>query len=128
MSIITKTKAAATTIALIAMAAVFYTTLGTGRDDSYVLSAKWKPEALSKTFQVHITVTVDGYPLIVRIKRVSPFGETMVAVKGAHVKLTAATRDPNVTFVDCFILRNNRVVPRGGYNSIPGPGEVVCEA
>jgi hypothetical protein len=75
-----------------------------------------------------IEVTVDGHPVIIKDQRVSPWGTTMTAAKGATVKLVATVWVSSVDYVDCVIMRNNRSVPRTGFDSRQSPGQVVCTA
>lgn len=97
-------------------------------DDNYVLSVTWRPSALPMRQSVSITVTVDGYPLISRKPRVSPWGETMTAAPGVVVGLTAVSHFQAIEFIDCMIMRNGRSVPGDAHKSIPGPGGITCTA
>lgn len=132
MSLMTKVKTVTGIIVVALVAAVamhvnpqaFKVT--TGDDDLYVLSVTWFPTAL--THNTKIVVTVDGYPLIVKNKRISPWGHTMTAAKGAPVVLTATSHLQALQSIDCMIMRNGRSVPGGGYAKITMPGTVTCRA
>jgi hypothetical protein len=133
MSVITKIKVYATGAIILAMLGGFYTLTDTTTstdDDQYTLSSKWIPGVMPIHHEVIITVTVDGYPLISRRRRVSPWMETLAATKGAMVTLTVFSRHPGTGFVDCVIMKNGRSVGMpGGYDTLPGgPGTVKCTA
>lgn len=133
MSLMTRVKTVTGIIAVALVAAVamhvnpqaFKVTTG-GDDDNYVLSVTWFPTAL--THNTKIVVTVDGYPLIVKNKRISPWGHTMTAAKGAPVVLIATSHLQALQSLDCMIMRNNRTVPGSGHKKIEGPGTVECSA
>lgn len=97
-----------------------------GDDDNYVLSVTWFPTAL--THNTKIIVTVDGVPMINRNKRISPWGETMVAAKGAPVVLTATSHLQALQSIDCMIMRNGKSIPGTGHARITKPGTVTCTA
>lgn len=132
MSVISRVKTVTSIIVVAAVAAyamhvnpqAFKVT--TGDDDLYVLSVTWFPTAL--THNTKIIVTVDGVPMISRNKRISPWGETMAAAKGAPVVLTATSHLQALQSIDCMIMRNGRSVPDGGYARITEPGTVTCRA
>jgi hypothetical protein len=136
-----KIKVVATTVVLASVGAVWYATFGDGSlpvrpgttpspagDDNYVLSVTWQPSVLNTRNPVLITVYVDGVALPRRVRHLSPYGETMTAVHGARVKLTATTGHREVTRLDCVILRNGTAVPHGGHDVVNGPGLVTCTA
>lgn len=133
MSLMTKAKTVTGIIVVAAVAAyamhvnpqAFKVTTG-GDDDNYVLSVTWFPTAL--THNTKIIVTVDGVPVISRNRRISPWGETMVAVKGAPVVLTATSHLQALQSIDCMIMRNGKSVPGGGHARITVPGTVTCRA
>lgn len=129
MAVIDRTKSALLGVALLAgVFAVGTIATKTSNDDSYVLSVKWEPAALRVGMAVDINVTVDGVPLIKKKQRISPWGDTLTAEKGAKVVLTAGGLQDNITLIDCIILRNGRSIPSTGFDSIPHPGSVRCEA
>lgn len=97
-----------------------------GDDDNYVASVTWTP--INMTHKNHIVVTVDGFPLIVRDRGLSPWGATFVAAKGAPVVLTATLHTFNLQMMDCMIMRNGKSVPNTGFHKINGPGTVRCTA
>lgn len=132
MSLMTRVKTVTGIIAVALVAAVamhvnpqaFKVT--TGDDDLYVLSVTWFPTAL--THNTKIIVTVDGVPMISKNQRISPWGRTMAAAKGAPVVLTATSNLQALQSIDCMIMRNGRSVPGGGYARITMPGTVTCQA
>jgi len=126
MSVRSKIGSAATALALIAVVGIW--TQARESDDNYVLGSKWSPESLPAQLPVMITISIDGYPLTTRIRRQSPYQETMTAAPGALITLTVTSEHPSIFFMDCIIMRNGRSVPSGGYNTIPHPGTVKCVA
>lgn len=135
MRLATKIKAFAGVIVLAAAVAMVFNVnsnsigIRPGSDDNYLLSSKWIPGVMPFQSPVTITVTVDGIPIIPgRTVRLSPWQETMTAEHGAQIKLVVSAMHSNLGLVDCMILRNNRVVPGGGFDSLPGPGVVTCIA
>lgn len=133
MSLMTRVKTVTGIIVVAVVAAVaihvnpqaFKVTTG-GDDDNYVLSVTWFPTALSHNTK--IVVTVDGVPVITKNQRISPWGRTMVAAKGAPVVLIATSHLQALQSIDCMIMRNGKSVPGGGHARIPGPGTVTCTA
>lgn len=97
-----------------------------GDSDNYVLSVTWHP--VKMTHKTKIMVLVDGTPFASRLRNLSPWGETMTAVKGARVELTAEMYLPSLQELDCMIMRNGESVPHTGFNKINGPGLVRCSA
>lgn len=134
MSITAKIKIWATIAAAVGVYAAFQTATGSlvSDDDNYALSVKWEPGVLSIQRPVNITVTVDGVPIISRIRHVSPWHETMTAVKGSKVRLSASTIHPGLYFMDCLILANGSgSVQPGMYKAIHAPADpssVECTA
>lgn len=100
--------------------------VSTGEDDNYVLSVTWRP--VNMTHKTNIMVKVDGATMINTSKRVSPWGETMTAVKGVRVELTASLYLLVLQEMDCMIMRNGKSVPSTGYMKITSPGVVTCTA
>lgn len=130
MKVLTRIKFFGTMVALIAAFAAFQIATGNivkdNNDDNLALSVKWTPGVLSKQLPVMITVTVDGYPLPVRTRHVSPYHENMTVARGALVVLTATTSHSGVYYMDCFVLVNGFMVPHTGFDSRNGPGDVKC--
>jgi hypothetical protein len=95
-------------------------------DDYYSLSVTWTPAAMPQHSPVEIEVKVDGWGIFRKKQRVSPWGYTMIAERGAKITLTALSRYTNTIGLDCIIMRNSRV-DRGGHDGRTSPGEVRCE-
>lgn len=129
MSLATKMKVGASTAAVLLAAGVGMTVLEQTRDkdDNYVLSSKWFPGVMPMHSDVHITVTVDGVPVIRRKTRLSPWSETMTASKGAIVKMTATSLHASTELVDCMIMVNGRMVPSTGFDESREPGTAQCQ-
>lgn len=125
-----------TVITIVGVLALWYATSNPGRpepsgsdgQDEFVLSVKWFPQLMPMHSDVHITVTANGYPLMARRVRASPWGETVLLPKGTTVVLTALSAHPATGLLDCIIMLNGRSVPRTGFDSVPAPGTVRCEA
>lgn len=133
MSLMTKVKTVTGIIVVALVAAVamhvnpsaFKVTTGDD-SDNYVFSVTWHP--VNMTHKNHIVVTVDGFPLIVRDRNLSPWGDTATIAKGAKVKLTASLHTVNLVEMDCMIMRNGKSVPHTGFDKRKGPGTVTCRA
>jgi hypothetical protein len=137
VSVVTKVKMYGTLIALIMVTAIGFQFINNpkgpstrnNKDDNYVLSVKWDPPVLSIQLPVLITAKVDGVPVVpLKALHVSPWGLTMTAEPGAAIELVASSAHPGTSHLDCIIMRNGRSVPGGGYDSVPGPGNVRCVA
>lgn len=132
MKLMTRVKATMVALALVAAFGVwaFGNGVGTrvGQDDNYVLSVKWSPHALPGTTFVRIVVSVDGHALPPWTRRLSPWGETMTAEKGATIRLTATSHYENTQLLDCIIMRNGKSIPSTGFDSRDTPGKVDCTA
>lgn len=132
MSIGTKIKVWTTTVAIgLALLLVYgvQDLKNSKDDDNYVLSSKWIPAVIPKNSAVVvIVVSVDGHPLPPVTRRLSPYNETMTAVRGAVITMTVTSSYQGTGMLDCVIMRNGRSVPSGGFDSRPGPGTVRCTA
>ena len=130
MSVITKIKAYATMMAVIATLGAWYTVTDTTNDDeSLLLSSKWDPAVLPLQREMLINITLDGIAMPTRRRRLSPYSETILAAKGVRVVFTVTSIHPRMEFIDCIILRNGKSINHDkGFDSIGGPGMVRCEA
>lgn len=96
-------------------------------DRRYVLSVSWRPASMHPAAPVHIRVLVDGIEVIFKKQRVSPWGETMTAEKGAAIRLEAVSSYWQTEHIDCIIMQDGKV-PDTGFDSRDNAGRVMCQA